>query len=377
MQGYSAILPRAWSKAPESSAMSSKELPGSAQRTPRRSAGAPRSRHVTIYDIARRAGASAATVSLVLNEKWREQRISAVTAEHIRGIAEALRFRVDLRARALRLHRSGLLGLIIPMYQNRFFAALAEAFQAEAARRGACPLVVSCDRDQAAGRAMAETLLAHQVEVLFVAGIRDPAPLDALCLQAGVRCVNIDLPGPAAPSVLTDNRAGARLLAERLLARLPPCPQTAADRLFFVGGIRGEYATSERLKGWREALRVRGMAAAAGQFALCGYEAEAVAGHIAGLVRRLGRLPAGLFINSITALEGAVRVLAPLCRGGGPMPALGCFDWDPFAACLPFPVLMMRQDAERLVAEAFRLADADPPLPPATRVLVPARLVVP
>jgi LacI family fructose operon transcriptional repressor len=36
---------------------------------------------------------------------------------------------------------------------------------------------------------------------------------------------------------------------------------------------------------------------------------------------------------------------------------VGCFDWDPFAAHLPFEVTMMRQDVHKIIAEAFALAD--------------------
>jgi LacI family transcriptional regulator, fructose operon transcriptional repressor len=36
---------------------------------------------------------------------------------------------------------------------------------------------------------------------------------------------------------------------------------------------------------------------------------------------------------------------------------VGCFDWDPFAAHLPFEVTMMRQDVDKIISEAFALAD--------------------
>jgi LacI family fructose operon transcriptional repressor len=36
---------------------------------------------------------------------------------------------------------------------------------------------------------------------------------------------------------------------------------------------------------------------------------------------------------------------------------VGSFDWDPFAAHLPFDVTMMRQNVEAMVAEGFTLID--------------------
>jgi LacI family fructose operon transcriptional repressor len=37
--------------------------------------------------------------------------------------------------------------------------------------------------------------------------------------------------------------------------------------------------------------------------------------------------------------------------------AFGCYDYDPFASMLSFPLLMVRQNIEGLLAEAFRIID--------------------
>jgi LacI family fructose operon transcriptional repressor len=39
--------------------------------------------------------------------------------------------------------------------------------------------------------------------------------------------------------------------------------------------------------------------------------------------------------------------------------AFGCYDWDPFAAMLSFPLLMVRQDIEGLLGRAFEILDAN------------------
>src|ERR1700722_4050410 len=78
-------------------------------------------RRSTIYDIATAAKASVATVSLVLNGTWSRYRIKKETAQRILSIAEQLGYTVNLKARGLRLSRSGLAGMILPHYRNRFF----------------------------------------------------------------------------------------------------------------------------------------------------------------------------------------------------------------------------------------------------------------
>ncbi len=106
-------------------------------------------RRSTIYDIAAETKASATTVSLVLNGSWSRLPHQGGHGPPHHEEAAGLGYNVNLKARGLRLSRSGLAGMILPHYRNRFFADLAEAFEAEARRRDLCPIVVSTQRDPA------------------------------------------------------------------------------------------------------------------------------------------------------------------------------------------------------------------------------------
>ncbi len=322
--------------------------------------GNGRARKTTIYDLARAVDASPATVSMVLNDKWRANRISPDTAARILAAAQKADYSVNRSARGLRLARSGLAGMVIPQYQNRFFAEMSEAFEAEARQRGLCPIVVSSQRDPGTELEVVETLLAHQVESLFLAGVQNPAPLNTLAHGAGVRCINIDLPGSSAPSVVTDNRGGARMLAARLLDGLAPTTGAGgADQVFFIGGVDDD-ATQERIIGFREAFADAGREERMGRIEICGYLPDETERCAAVLYRELGQLPAGVFVNSITAFEGVVRSFQALPAASLRDRAIGCFDWNPFASFLPFPVVMVAQDTSQMMAEAFGLIDHAP-----------------
>lgn len=312
----------------------------------------PARRKATIYDVAAAANASASTVSLVLNGSWARYRIKEDTAHRVTEAARRLGYNVNLTARGLRLSRSGLAGMILPHYHNRFFADLAEAFEAEARRRDLCPIVVSTQRDEAVELTVTRTLLAQRVEFLFIAGVPRPDPLDRLCAAAGVPCVNVDLPGSGAPSVVSDNRGGARRLTGILIDKAARRGGSLGAFLY-LGGVAGEYATDNRVAGFMEALRAHGVDLDPGSLALCGYPPASAHDALSAYFDRCGRLPAGLFINSIAAFEGAIGFMSGL-----PAPALdacvaGCFDWDPFAACLPFDVTMLRQDVGTMMRQAF------------------------
>jgi LacI family fructose operon transcriptional repressor len=313
-------------------------------------------RRSTIYDIARAAEASIATVSLVLNGNWSRYRIKEETARRILGIADRLGYNVNLKARGLRLSRSGLAGMILPHYRNRFFADVAETFEAEARKRDLCPVVVSTQRQVDIESRVAKTLLDQRVEFMFIVGVPQATELDRMCELARVPCVNVDLPGAGAPSVVSDNKNGALQLTQRLIGELRMRGGSPED-FFFLGGIAGEYATDNRVAGFFEALRQEGVTPSEDMLACCGYHPSNAREALKQYLARNRRLPSGLFVNSITAFEGVAQL-----SGGGAQAALrdcavGCFDWDPFAAQLPFTAVMMRQDVETMMEEAFASLD--------------------
>ncbi|MBW1599396.1 LacI family DNA-binding transcriptional regulator [Streptomyces sp. JJ38] len=75
----------------------------------------------TSRDVARAAGVSQATVSLVLRDKW-SGRVSPTTAESVRAAARELGYRPNLTARSLRLGRTRTALLVVPALTNEFFA---------------------------------------------------------------------------------------------------------------------------------------------------------------------------------------------------------------------------------------------------------------
>lgn len=331
----------------------------------------------TIYDIARLAGASPSTVSAVLNGSWRARRISARTAERIGSLAAERGYSANLQARGLRRARSGLVGMILPVHDNRFFAAMSQSFDAQARARGWCPVVVSTLRDPDEEIRTVETLIAYAVDSLLIAGAADPDAIGALCRAANLPHVYVDLPGRDAPSVVSDNFRGAARLTLEILKRMPTLDDPARARPFFLGGVAGDHATARRIEGFRAAASASG-AVADDQIRPCGYGPERGAAEIAALCERLGGLPAGLFVNSLTVLEGVLGHMVGLPPETLQGVAIGCYDYDPFAAFLQVPVPMIRQNAAELVARALELIETgvrEPTLVEIEPELVPPRTI--
>lgn len=319
------------------------------------------SRKATIFDIAKLAEASPSTVSAALSGSWKERRISKTKVDLIRRIAEEQGYSTNMQARGLRQARSGMVGMIIPVHDNRYFSSMSQSFEAFARDRGMVPVIASSMRDPEEERRIVQTLISYAVEYIFVAGATDPAAITELCAAANMRHVFVDLPGPGAPSVISDNYLGARMLTAKLLEDLPRRNDPRRDRLYFIGGVAGDHATSRRIEGFRDVLTEAGLPPLPDQIIACGYPPRRAMQEVAALCDRLGALPAGLFVNSLTAFEGVLGHFVNLPPGSFDSTLIGCYDYDPFAAYLQFPVHMVRQDSHRLIEEAYRLIDEPSP----------------
>lgn len=312
---------------------------------------------VTIYDIARISGASPSTVSAALSENWRKRRIGEATALKIRKIAAENGYMANKQARGLRSARSGLIGLILPFHDNRFFSSLSQAFEAEARQRGWCPVIASTLRDPEEEIRTVETLISYAVDYLFIAGATNPDALGDLCRAAKLPHLYVDLPGKDAPSVVSHNYHGARVLTERIIAGMPRDLSGERNRPHFIGGLPTDYASAQRMLAFGETLKAAGIPFEDSQIIASGYSPGGAAREIAILCKRLGGLPSGLFVNSIRPFEGVVSHLLNLPPASFSDSVIGCYDYDPFASFLQFPVHMMRQDSNGLIASAFQLVD--------------------
>lgn len=315
-------------------------------------------RKSTIYDLAKLADVSASTVSAILNGTWKERRIAAKTVEKVQRLAADQQYTLNRQASGLRTSKSGLIGMLIPLHNSRFFGTLAQTFETMARARGLYPIVVSTLRDPALEVETANALISYRIESLVVVGATDPDAVSRLCIGHGVAHVNVDLPGVLASSVISDNYWGAQQLTQRLLAHSQPQRAARRNKLYFLGGSASDHATRRRIDGFTETLTAQFGAMESAQIEACGYDAAMAEAAIRALYRRLGGLPRALFVNSTMVLEGVILFLKTLPAAELTRCTFGCYDWDPFAAYLSFPLWMVRQDDKGLLDAAFQILEA-------------------
>ena len=247
----------------------------------------------TIYDIALLSGASPSTVSAVLNGSWPRRRISRKLVDAITLIAAEQGYSTNMQARGLRQARSGLVGMIVPLHDNRFFSSLSQHFDAMARERGLCPVIASTLRSSEEERRVVETFISYSVDAIFIAGASDPEQLGALCTAANLKHIFIDLPGQDAPSVVTDNFDGAYRLTQKIIAAMPRSAASPAEGLYFLGGSGSDHATTQRIKGFEAALDGAGLRIRNDHIIPCGYVPDKTAEAMSGSVFTAWRRAAG------------------------------------------------------------------------------------
>jgi len=125
-------------------------------------------RRVSITDIAKKVGVSAALVSYVLNGREKEKRVGSEMVEKIRSAAEELNYQPNQIARSLRLGSTKTIGLVVADIANPFFSHFARIVEDEAFKVGYSVVFGSSDEDERKSSFVLNTLLNRQVDGIIV-----------------------------------------------------------------------------------------------------------------------------------------------------------------------------------------------------------------
>ena len=207
------------------------------RRLPRISPGDPR---VTSVDVAKAAGVSQSTVSLVLSGKS-AGRISAKTEEAVRRIAEELGYRPNIAARALRTGAARSVGLVVPDVTHPFFGLTMRGAQEAAWSAGYAVALVDVPLDRPL-EAPLEALRAGPADGFIYFSVEPPERR-----PGGERIVVIEAEPEGVPWVALDTAGGT----DAALAHLIELGHTRIAQL----GSRVQYPTFQIRKArWRAAL---------------------------------------------------------------------------------------------------------------------------
>lgn len=210
-------------------------------------------KRMTQRDVARHAGVSQATVSMVLGNATAS--LPAETVERVERAADALGYTANHIARALKTSRTMTLACIVPDITNPFYPSLIRGIQSETDAVGYDLITVSTDglpeRERHFVQWGRQGRCDGIVGVFWTLTIRDLAPL----AEAGVPVVRIESSckrGGALPidDLFVDGRAAAHAMTRHLIAR-------GHRRIGMIAGRGGPQAV--RIEGYRAALAESGL----------------------------------------------------------------------------------------------------------------------
>ena len=124
--------------------------------------------NITIYDVAREANVSMATVSRVVN---RNPNVKPVTRKKVLEVIERLGYRPNAVARGLASKKTTTVGVIIPDISNIFFAELARGIEDIATMYKYNIILSNSDQNIEKELHLLNTMLGKQVDgLVFMSG---------------------------------------------------------------------------------------------------------------------------------------------------------------------------------------------------------------
>jgi LacI family transcriptional regulator len=301
---------------------------------------------VTIFDVAKRAGISPATVSRVLNTP---AIVAPETVERVQTAMIELKYIPRTAARNLATKKTNTIGLLMVDISGDFFAPLLNGIET-ATREAGFDLLISATGRPTPRNEFPPSLGAHNTDGLLVfADSLGEAGL-AQCYEQGFPTVLIHRSPPNSmdiPCVTVENKAASRKIVEHLIEA------HGRRRIAFLNGPLGQEDSYWREMGYREALLAHEIPFDPGLVAPGEFD-RAVA---ATSVRNL--LAAGMEMDAIFSGddEAAVGVLEALQEAGKRVPqdiAVVGFDDQRLSAYLTPPLTTVRAPTERVGYEAAR-----------------------
>lgn len=222
-------------------------------------------KRITVYDIAKEAKVSVATVSRVINNT---APVRQTTKDRILALIEKHQFQPNALARSLFKKETGMLGVIIPDITNPFFPTLLAGLDKQARRHGYT--IFLCDTVSTEGdyeeqykreSEYLNLLMEKRVDgIVWIGGrINLAQPNEALVKeivavskQVPLLLVNGEVPGADVQRVYVNEKEGAKLATQYLI-------HLGHRDIAFVGGYCYMSNTLQRQQGFHQAMRDNGL----------------------------------------------------------------------------------------------------------------------
>ena len=185
---------------------------------------------VGMRDVAKRAGVSVSTVSLVVNGTGY---VSDAMRARVEQAMQELSYIPNELARNLYHNRTNLIGLIVPTIRHPFFAELTTHVQHELAQRGLRTMLCSTHDEEHGEATYVDMLRRHMMDGIIMCAHTSHDPEYWTSINHPIVAFDRYL-ADGIPSIGSDHEQGGRIVADLLI-------RTGAKHVVMVGGPREQF----------------------------------------------------------------------------------------------------------------------------------------
>ncbi len=209
-------------------------------------------KHATIYDIAKKAKTSTATVSRVLSNS--NYPVRAELKERIQKVAKELNYIPNMIGRQLKTNNSMTIGVIIPSITNPFYSSIVLGIEDIARDRGYHVLLCNSHRTPELEEEYLTTLFEKQVKGIIVSSISHKKELLDELMQMGLNIVALDqtIEGLNSSQIHFDFKKGGYLATEYLIEK-------GHQKIAFISSPLTRPSRLSVFQGYQEALQKHGI----------------------------------------------------------------------------------------------------------------------
>jgi LacI family transcriptional regulator len=208
---------------------------------------------ISLQDIAKSLNISKSTISLVLNGRGDEKRVSKETQEKILKFAKEHNYKANQLARGLSRGKSDTIGLVVPNISDNFYARIARRIERKAEKSGYNVVFSSTGERKEKESKLIQSMLDRQVDGLIIASSQKNGEDIERLKRNKIPFVLIDRHYPEidANHVIIDNKGGISLATEQLIKQ-------GRKRIGFVSLKTELEAIRQRLLGYKQVMEKHG-----------------------------------------------------------------------------------------------------------------------
>jgi Transcriptional regulators len=300
----------------------------------------------TIYDVAKEAGVSIATVSNAINGKGN---VSKKRREQIFQIMEQMNYQPNVNASALMGKKTYTLGLLIPDISNPFFSEIARAIEDQAHQLGYSVIMCSTDnKDERVERYIALLEQKNVDGILIGTGVDNQEILTSLqARHIPIVMISRETAALEVDTVVADDYIGGLMAAQHLA-------EMGHRRIAILSEQLKVSSARERIRGFRQGLQDRQIPFADDNIVICDYmiqEGRRAAGELLGREDR----PTALFCCNDVLAIGAMQEARSLGIKVPEELSIVGFDDTILAAVVDPPLTTVAQPIASMAKQAFQL----------------------